>query len=133
MIKFGAKGGEPSDKATKADDAEVPVHLWNKRILEAVSDARSAMKKETGAKTGWDLASVNGQKALLNLLSALRKGALWYWKCKLTRNFHQWWIKQKRGIATSERREVHWARRMAIKQASYLLWWEWTKGSSIFF
>ena len=32
-----------------------------------------------------------------------------------------------------ERREVHWAGRIAIKWASYLSWWEWTKGSTINF
>ena len=128
LIEFEAKGGEPSDKATKANDAEVPVHLWNERILEAVLDACSSMEKETGAKTGWDLASADGRKALLNLLLALRKGALWYWKRKLLRDFHQWWVKQKNRIATTEQREVHWAGRMAIERASYSSWWEWTKG-----
>ena len=78
LIEFGTKGGEPSDKATKADDAEVPVHLWNKRILEAVLDVRSVVEKGARAKTGLDLTSVDGQKALLNLVLALRKGALWY-------------------------------------------------------
>ena len=133
LIEFESKGGEPSDKATKADDAEVPVHLWNERILEAVLDGRSAIERETGAKTGWDLTSGEGKKALLDLLSALRKCALRYWKRKLSRDFHQWWVKQKKRIAPKEQREVHFAGRTAIERASYSSWWEWTKGSTIFF
>ena len=60
-------------KATKSDDAEIPYHLWNDRILskfkpQAFSDVQEMIKA----------------------LDSIRKGALRYWKRNIASDFWSW-------------------------------------------
>ena len=61
-----------SEAATKADDAEVPIYLWNDRLMEDLGLDDRCTDKQCEA------------------LEVIRRGILCYWRYRLTRCFCRW-------------------------------------------
>jgi hypothetical protein len=130
--------------ATKADDAEVPVHLWNNRIRFASTIQETPEEK-------------------LNKLNSLRNMALRWWKRKVQRDFIKWfktkylhllheaqqctvtilsntfdplltrtvpyYINVSR-ILNNKKAKVEWmAGRDCVERCAEASWWEWDSGS----
>jgi len=61
-----------SEAATRADDAEVPIHLWNDRLMEDLElDGRCTDKQ-------------------FKALEVIRRGVLCHWCYRITRCFCRW-------------------------------------------
>ena len=103
-------------KATKADDAEIPYHLWNDRIL---------------AKFG--VQSFTDTQRKIKALASIRKGALIYWKRKVANDFWTWWRLHKKQLDGQEQKASLDAGLSAMQHVSLSSWWDWDAGSSPFF
>jgi hypothetical protein len=106
-------------KSTKADDASVPVHLWNNRVLS--------------------LARLNGlarKKALTSLDTLRVKFLLPVWRRKVGLDFRKWVCNMDRvdwWCTATERQSTLEAGGKALFYASQATWWEWDGGSFPFF
>ena len=103
-------------KATKADDAAIPYHLWNDRIL---------MRYDFG--TALEL------KRAIDALDKIRCGALRYWKRTVAHDFWRWWLHHKRTMDTKSQAASIEAGLCALRHSSLASWWDWDQGSSPFF
>ena len=139
----------PSHKATKADDASVPVHLWTTQFLET---ATRVWRKGT-----WTSADAPRLELAMN---TLRGGLLLKWRVRIRRSFFTWlgttrgpcgvhrtlghkssytWNDSGRAAHTSCLRAWRATRGVdleaatdAIRRACMATWWEWTGGSRPF-
>ena len=106
-------------KATKSDDAEVPVYLWDDRICEKLG-----------------IRGIDDQAKSVKALNVIRRAALRYWKRLVCSDFWQWWRSQRfdqdNGDITLQDRTLR-AGLSALAHASQPSWWDWDKGSSPFF
>jgi len=119
--------GEPDNKAVKADDAEVNFHLWNDPIAAKLQGSYD----RTGRGHLYNLCTIDQRAELDGLVSLLRRWALKYWKQKVRRNFRDWFRKQN--LSVEKGKEVPSAEMRAVTKADQCFWWEWDKGSAIFF
>ena len=126
------RAGTATDKATKADDAAVPVFLWNDRIQEGLEKLWEA---ETGSglegTRPLDFTSKVDQLRFKWALNKLRQGCLTYWKRKVKTDFEKWY--QLKGKSHPHAKQVWIDGQAAVAKASQASWWNWDKGSSIFF
>jgi hypothetical protein len=107
--------------ATKSDDAEVPEHLWDSRILPHL---------------------LQGERT--KILKPIRTLALRWWRRNLLRDFLKWFKKEHKSCVVSNQVAVihikkngeamlDWtAGRDCIWRAAEASWWDWTKGSRPF-
>ena len=105
-------------KATKGDDAEIPVYLWDRRL-----------RKQTALS---NLSESDFQKAV----SGLRCGLLTYWRRKVRSDFFSWWRRYEEDCAAKGTvASTHgWnAGLSAVAHAYGASWWDWDGGSSPFF
>jgi hypothetical protein len=106
-------------KSTKADDASVPVHLWDDRCLD------------------YDRLRDIPQKAAKDALEKLRTAWLLpFWKKKVCRDFSAWLISMDKDNwwrNDQERSESMRAGNKAIHYSNQASWWEWDGGSFPFF
>ena len=137
-------GEAASDKATKADNASVPEHLWNDRIAEQLM---LTWKRESRKEIGTHKQKRNrrGKRPLPPLvfkkahdklrfkwaLTRIRVFALKYWKKKVKRDFQDWF--SLLGKETENREQTLADGLAACNRANQASWWNWDKGSSIFF
>eukprot|EP00978_Attheya_sp_CCMP212_P029827 scaffold107351_cov30-Attheya_sp.AAC.1 len=109
-------------KATKADDAEVPVDLWDDRIVHRVFGVNVSLARK---------------EEITNCLNTIRKFALRFWRLKVARDFRTWWIdyakKEKKHGRVVPRRELLDAGVEALRYAAGVSWWQWDSGSAPFF
>ena len=128
--------GGPTDKAVKTDDAKVPVHLWNDRIANKLTEhqARSRSSADPPPKA-WDYSNPKGRAVLDQLGDALRGGLLHYWHRKLRTDFDVWFRHNATSELIGERksREVLKAGIASLRTAAKASWWDWDAGSAIFF
>ena len=103
-------------KATKSDDASIPFHLWNDRIL-------SVFQFETAPEV---------EKAI-NALDSIRKGALRYWKRLVAQDFWTWWRLHYKKMEDKERKSTIESGLSALRHSALASWWDWDAGSSPFF
>ena len=124
------RAGTATDKATKADDAAVPVFLWNNRIQEGLEKIWSA---DTAVDCTWplDFADKVDQFRFKIALNKLRQGCLIFWKKKVKTDFEKWY--QSKGESHPHAKQVWIDGQAAVSKASQASWWNWDKGSSIFF
>ena len=126
------RAGTATDKATKADDAEVPVFLWNDRIQEGLE---KIWETDTGPHSGGicplDFSDKVDQLRFKCSLNKLRRGCLIYWKNKVKTDFEEWY--QLKGKTHPHAKQVLIDGLAAVRKASQASWWNWDKGSSIFF
>jgi hypothetical protein len=108
-------------KATKSDDAAVPIELWNDRIVEKLF--------------GIDV-SEERKKTITKSLDSIRKFGLYFWRRKVARDFRAWWIKyaaEERSHNREPRRELLDAGIESLRYAAGASWWQWDSGSAPFF
>ena len=138
-------------KATKADDADVPVHLWNDRIQSGLSSLCEIARRRLagGSDPGWAnlqkkfspgekrrLKNHTVESALSRLLEGLRRLALRKWKALVRRSFWTWWKSDCKGRAEqglAPCRRAADAGIAALVHASHASWWDWDQGSAPFF
>jgi hypothetical protein len=106
-----------NSKATKGDDAEIPVHLWNNCLAYLVGAVRLSEEQER------------------------RLGFLWrcthhYWIRCVRESWWTWWRENKSLLGLVEPK--HWweiGRRgmAAVNYASLSSFWDWDWGSAVFF
>ena len=124
------RGGTATDKATKSDDAAVPVFLWNDRIQEGLEKIwRSDTKR--GGTPPLNFSNRVDQFRFKWALNKLRQGCLTYWKKKVKTDFERWY--QLKGKSHPHSTQVWKDGQAAVSKASQASWWNWDKGSSIFF
>jgi hypothetical protein len=106
-------------KSTKADDAHVPTHLWDNRVL---------------AHAGFQILL---RKQVLKALGTLRdKFLLPLWKRIVARNFQKWIVKMDKidwWLDSTDRTSSLSAGAKALSYAVGASWWEWDQGSFPFF
>ena len=121
MVRWeGKTGSTVSDKAVKADNAEVPSELWDRRLIEG-SWINDALREETITRARVDHA-----------LKGLRKWFLEIWKKRVCRSFVTWAVSM-RHASEEERRAAIEAGALALSYVHRSSWWEWTGGSGVFF
>jgi hypothetical protein len=116
---------EAHRQAVKADDAEVPIHLWNNRIWRKKLHSEKALHGFRERFTG------------RCPLDAIRCGLLRYWR-KLVRSSFQLYLDTTYGRHRTEPKEGNLARdleqgRDCLDKAGAADWWEWKGGSTLFF
>eukprot|EP00978_Attheya_sp_CCMP212_P008743 scaffold20529_cov53-Attheya_sp.AAC.4 len=117
----GAADEAKEKKATKADDAEVPVDLWDDRIVHRVFGVNVSLARK---------------EEITNGLNTIRKFALKFWRLKVARDFRTWWIdyaEKEKKHGRVPRRELLDAGVEALRYAAGALWWQWDSGSAPFF
>eukprot|EP00978_Attheya_sp_CCMP212_P022756 scaffold68366_cov53-Attheya_sp.AAC.1 len=108
-------------KATKSDDAAVPIELWNDRIVEKVFGIGVSEERK---------------KTITKSLDSIRKFGLYFWRRKVARDFRAWWIKyaaEERSHNREPRRELLDAGIESLRYAAGASWWQWDSGSAPFF
>ncbi|KAL7574689.1 hypothetical protein ACA910_003032 [Epithemia clementina (nom. ined.)] len=106
-----------SIKATKADDAEIPLFLWDDQV-------RRSLKR-----------NLNDNEFSL-LVRAFRKWLHRYWAQKVTREFWIWWRRERSHSALNGEESGAWdleAGLCAIRHAHASTWGDWDQGSLPFF
>jgi hypothetical protein len=118
-MKAAPVGDTVTVKSTKADNACVPIHLWNDRALS--------------------LFNLNGrerEKALASLNTLRDKLLLPLWRRMIGRDFKKWMGEMDISNwwhTPSERHRTLLAGGKALFYASQATWWEWEGGSFPFF
>jgi hypothetical protein len=105
--------------ATKADDAEIPMHLWGERLLP-------------------DLPQPHRSKIFLPICQF----ALRWWRRSVLRDFLQWFKKEYSSlggvlnitcILRHKEARMDWlAGKDCIQRCAYASWWQWDSGSRPF-
>ena len=103
-------------KATKSDDAEIPYHLWNDRILDRL-----------------EISTFEDVQRGLQALDVIRQGALRYWRRLVSNDFWTWWRLHKKQMDANEQRASLDAGLCALQHVAKASWWDWDSGSSPFF
>ena len=103
-------------KATKSDDASIPYHLWNDRILSHYSF-------ETAPEV----------KKAIDALDTIRRGTLRYWKRVVAQDFWTWWRLHCKKMDDRERKASIESGLSALRHSALASWWDWDQGSSPFF
>jgi hypothetical protein len=135
------------DKATRADNAGIPYHLWNDRIAEKLEEHWKTKEYKNPAKTTKNDGSPgqppSSTKPKLNLkdpldklklsrlLRGLRTAATVYWKRLVKRSFITWF--EEVGRKHKDNVAIKRAGEASVAKASVTSWWEWKHGSTIFF
>ena len=77
----------------KTDDAKVPVHLWNDRIANKLTEHQARRRSSADpSPKAWDYSEPKGRAVLDQLGDALRGGLLHYWRRKLRTDFDVWFV-----------------------------------------
>jgi hypothetical protein len=106
-------------KSVKADDASVPIHLWDERCL---SFGR--------------FSQIQGSRGTRALITIRDKFLLRFWRRKVARDFWKWMIERSRSGWWRDDKERVCSFHAGCKAISYALratWWEWDGGSFPFF
>lgn len=106
-------------KATKSDDATIPVHLWDDRVRNALN-----------------LSVADVSRGRLRIaLDVLRSRLLRRWKRRVAQGFWFWWRRHRIECAVSGKPlnvDVLAPSLLAIHHAVDADWWDWCRGSAIF-
>ncbi|KAI2492589.1 hypothetical protein MHU86_21973 [Fragilaria crotonensis] len=106
--------------AVKSDDAPAPVHLFDRRVLEAFPFVIDRERNKCGGKLGW-----------VEALELLRSFCLHIWKRKVRREFVEWLTSRKNTtIDLKSMEKLGWDACRRVDGASF---WEWDCGSTHYF
>ena len=120
---------EPTAKATKSDDAEVPVKLWNDRVVEKLEEHWRDDDRRTMIKL--NLTPKSEDRVRFDKFSDnLRNLAVRFWRKKVRKDFGIWY--ELHGKPDDDK-EIWKAGMKAVKRAWWCTFWDWPRGSSIFF
>ncbi|OEU18475.1 hypothetical protein FRACYDRAFT_236751 [Fragilariopsis cylindrus CCMP1102] len=135
------------DKATRSDGASIPYHLWNDRIASKLGEFwKSAdyknppptQKKDgsPGRRPATTQPKLNvdvplDRLKLNRMLRMLRKAASKYWKHLVKKSFHDWF--ERVGKQHKDHEAIKVAGEASVAKAAETSWWEWKRGSTIFF
>ena len=100
-------------KAVKADDAEVPVFLWDRRVLARYEGL--------------------SQKRGVQALEVIRRLMMRKWKLKVEKSFELWLEKERILHDAAWCNETRRAGVLACSKAWGASWWDWDRGSALFF
>jgi len=108
-------------KAVKADNAAIPVELWNGKVHRALALPEEDVTED----------------ALTKALDALHKGALHYWHWKVARDFWTWWmwdkhLQKEQGLSPCLE-ALEPGLLLALKHSVDASWWDWDRGLAPFF
>ena len=113
-----------SAKSTKSDDAEVPQHLWDQRVILGIAWLKAKLIRSQNL----DLELFKVRRAM----RLLRGQLLRVWKRRVEVEFWRWFEEECSAVGR-ERTEVLKDGIRAIGHAKSCSWWNWTGGSSVFF
>ena len=116
-----------TDKAVKSNDASIPVHLWNDRIALGLQ----AMREKENETFPFDFTKDDDCLRFQRGLEGLRKLGLIVWKQNVRRSFEEWF--DEVGKQHVEKEDIFRDGMKACAKADQCSWWNWDKGSSIFF
>ena len=103
-----------SDKATKADDAPAPVHLFDNRVLDALK-----LGEERRAEVA-------------RALNVLRRFGLRLWKRNVRSSFGKW-LRQRTSIWDADYQAMRRAGWDVCRRADGASCWDWDAGSALMF
>lgn len=115
------------DKAVKADDAVTPVNLWNDHIWEAALHLKSSYDHFCSYAIH--------RKGILCPLDVLHSFFLGLWRCRVTRSLMSY-LRNTHGVhwlSNSKAQDYLAIGRDCIWRVSEADWWNWSKGSTLFF
>eukprot|EP00536_Pseudo-nitzschia_multiseries_P004835 jgi/Psemu1/10996/gm1.10996_g len=115
------------DKATKSDNAADPEHLWSGKIVEVLVYKWS----ETSKPPLNFLKPIDLLQFKWSLSRMLWNFCLVVWKQNVQWDFTKWF--HLHGKLRPNAREIKWDGRRACAKADGCSWWNWDKGSSLFF
>ena len=124
-LSLGDWGDQEKERAltsAKADDAEVPVYLWDQQVLSKLVKAAPFPGTEP--------------EKISRALDSLRGLCLRWWKRRLAREFADWWRERiLRAKMTGTPPDLRSAQKgaAALAHAADATWWEWVGGSAPFF
>lgn len=119
-----------AEKAVKADNSEVPVSLWNKRVQSKLANLDNSAKTLFKNR---DLTTRKEQENLFHLLDQLRLPTLQYWKRKVRLDFMRWYNCNRESWEDKHAEDVLKSGLKAVSKVNGASFWEWDKGSSLFF
>jgi hypothetical protein len=135
------------DKATRADGAATPYHLWNNRVADKLEEFWKSegyknpqpTKRKDGSpgrqgastKPKLNFKDLLDRLKLSRVLRTLRTAASTYWKKLVKKCFWKWF--ESHGRDHTDQEEIKTAGEAAIAKAAETSWWEWKSGSTIFF
>ena len=103
-----------SDKATKADDAPAPVHLFDNRVLDALK-----LREERRAEVA-------------RALNVLRRFGVRLWKRNVRSSFGKW-LRQRTSIWDADYQAMRRAGLDVCRRADGASCWDWDAGSALMF
>jgi hypothetical protein len=115
--KLEISGGPTNTaKATKADNAAVPVYLWDEAICRGIDRLNTDDKQVTDA------------------FDVMRTSLLLpFWKRKVVLDLSEWLFENKDRMTPEEYEKSAAAGRRAIRYVGKTTWWKWDAGSPPFF
>ena len=137
--------GEPNAKAAKSDDSKVPIHLWNDRVVEQLKEQWAENKRKIAGKLTEEYDST-GKGSLQHLdlsegssdrirfdrwLDLMRAASINCWKRRVKRDFEKWYEETGKHHADAEQVRIDGDK--AVERAQFCSFWDWDRGSSIFF
>jgi hypothetical protein len=120
QAQFNSTSDTADIKAAKVDDAVVPVHLWNNRLLDTHPD-QDFVKQLNKSKVDWSL-------------TIIRSFMISVWVRSITKSF----VRYLKITYNSESSSEEYVKDLdagidCIKYATQCTWWEWLGGSRLFF
>ena len=116
-----------SAKATKSDDSDVPDYIWNKFLIDGAPQFfGNTLRNEKG-----DTMERPARSAFLKIVAWLRRRMLSHWKRKVIKEMVRW--HRCYGIHISEKRIVLKRMREVAYHVGWCSWWNWDRGSTLFF
>ena len=114
-------------KAVKSDDASITVYLWNDRIALGLQ----AIREKENKTFPFDFTDDDDCSQFQRGLEGLRKLRLIVCKKNVRRSFSKWFGEV--GKHRSEKENIFRDGMKACAKVNQCSWWNWDKGSSIFF
>ena len=111
-----------SAKATKSDDTEVPVKLWDQAVIDGLGWLRKDLMQPGSILLGYRLKRV---------LKNMRKWTLRIWKTKVRMELERWM--EEYGPSLPDERQAREKVTQILKHVEEASWWNWDGGSSLFF
>ena len=73
------------------------------------------------------------RKALDNLCDLFREAAIKYWRAKVCRDFTTWYTSEDAKLRLMDKAPIREAGQRDVERAAWCSWWDWDRGSAIFF
>jgi len=117
-----------TDKAVKADGAAVPIRLWDERVATHLQEA---WERKGVSKPPLNFSAPGDRAKFSRILNNVRKRLLVIWKNRVRKSFLEWY--RTLPSNSTDRVEIGRDGAKACSKAADASWWEWDKGSALFF